>query len=82
MRTMALGLGIAALALAAGVQPAAAEITYPWCAEYSDDNTARNCGFLTLEQCQAAISGNGGYCEANPLYRPAADAPRQRKPRR
>ena len=30
--------------------------------------SARNCGFLTLEQCRAAISGNGGIREENLFY--------------
>jgi len=32
----------------------------PWCAHYRNGGT--NCGFHSYEQCQAAISGNGGYC--------------------
>jgi hypothetical protein len=34
---------------------------YRWCAQYgtSDDN-GTNCYFVTLDQCRAAISGNGG----------------------
>jgi Protein of unknown function (DUF3551) len=35
-----------------------------WCAFYQDSIT--NCGFYTIEQCQAAVSGLGGYCGANP----------------
>ena len=31
-----------------------------WCAHYRNGGT--NCGFHSFEQCQAAISGNGGYC--------------------
>ena len=29
-----------------------------WCAHYRNGGT--NCGFHSYEQCQAAISGNGG----------------------
>jgi hypothetical protein len=29
-----------------------------------------NCGFVSLEQCRAALNGNGGSCESNPLYGP------------
>jgi hypothetical protein len=36
-----------------------------WCAYYSD-NAGTNCGFYTIEQCQAAVSGVGGYCAPNP----------------
>jgi Protein of unknown function (DUF3551) len=28
-----------------------------------------NCGFWTYQQCVATISGNGGYCETNAMYR-------------
>jgi hypothetical protein len=45
---------------------------YPWCAEYWGDRGGggTNCGFLTLEQCRAAVSGVGGYCEPNQFYNP------------
>jgi hypothetical protein len=32
-----------------------------WCARYGSGN-GTNCGFHSYEQCQAAISGNGGFC--------------------
>jgi uncharacterized protein DUF3551 len=71
----------AALGLVAtSISSAKAEISYPWCALYGDHGM-RNCGFSTLEQCRAAISGNGGYCEPNLMYRPAAETPPY-KPRR
>jgi len=38
---------------------------YPWCAQYAPGGSF-NCGFVTIQQCMAAISGNGGSCEANP----------------
>jgi Protein of unknown function (DUF3551) len=53
-------------------QPSQAEITYPWCAQYAREG--RNCGFSTYDQCRAAISGNGGYCTDNPMYRPQRKA--------
>jgi hypothetical protein len=31
-----------------------------WCAHYR--NGATNCGFYSFAQCQAAVSGIGGYC--------------------
>ena len=67
----------AALALLAGLKPSSAEISYPWCAQYGGERGGRNCGFTTLEQCRAAISGNGGYCIENPMYRPAISQPRR-----
>jgi hypothetical protein len=33
-----------------------------WCAYY---NEGTNCGFATFEQCEADISGVGGYCAPN-----------------
>jgi hypothetical protein len=33
-----------------------------WCAEYSGDGGATNCGFNSYQQCRAAISGVGGSC--------------------
>jgi hypothetical protein len=51
-----------ALALTAtfAVTPANAQV-YPWCAEYSMRGGATNCGFSTLQQCEWAISGTGGF---------------------
>ncbi len=50
---------------------AAAATDYPWCAIYGDSHGGINCGFTSLAQCRAAISGNGGYCQYNPyLPRP------------
>jgi Protein of unknown function (DUF3551) len=70
----------------ASVVPAAAEVTYPWCARYAEQprtcsltdpaqcrvvvSGTLNCGFVSLDQCRAALSGNGGSCEVNPLYTP------------
>jgi len=68
MRTILATAALAALVMATGTQPSAAEVTYPWCAQYAMQGSI-NCGFSTLEQCQAALSGNGGYCSANPLFR-------------
>jgi hypothetical protein len=36
-----------------------------WCAQYGSPD-ATNCGFYSFEQCQAALSGNGGFCYSNP----------------
>jgi hypothetical protein len=34
---------------------------YKWCAV--DGGGGTNCGFITIEQCRASISGIGGSCE-------------------
>jgi hypothetical protein len=31
---------------------------------------ASNCGFLTIEQCRATVSGIGGFCVPNQFYNP------------
>ncbi len=77
----ALSLG----ALLASPPPARAEIEYPWCAEYpsgQEGSGGVNCGFVTLAQCRATISGIGGNCYENPAY-PAAPPhrPKTRKRR-
>jgi tetratricopeptide (TPR) repeat protein len=49
-----------------------------WCAEYRTGGT--NCGFSTFAQCQATVSGIGGFCnqspyqDARPTERPAQRA--------
>ena len=65
-------------AMAALAQPVAA-IEYPWCAQYSGDGDGgRNCGFSTIEQCMATVSGIGGYCERNLFYTGPAERPAKR----
>ena len=61
-----LGASIALLAGSA-VQPAHAD-PYRWCAQYGGRNGGTNCYFVTYEQCRAALSGNGGFCNPNPFY--------------
>jgi len=65
-------LALAVIGILTGIEPASAEITYPWCAEYAGGRGGgRNCGFWTYEQCYTAMWGNGGYCDHNPMYRPS-----------
>lgn len=48
---------------------------YRWCANYGGgDEGSYNCYFVTLQQCQAAASGLGGFCVPSPFAngRPAA----------
>jgi len=57
--------------------------TYPWCANFAD-GAGVNCGFSTLEQCQATSMGSGGSCTPNNEYRPAGAAaahPQHRTPK-
>jgi hypothetical protein len=82
---------LATFLLMAALAPSAARAyekpydPYPWCAEYWGDRGGggTNCGFLTLEQCRAAVSGVGGYCEPNQFYNPhpSPSQRHRRKPR-
>jgi hypothetical protein len=38
-----------------------------------------NCGFLTIEQCRATVSGIGGFCVPNQFYNPRRSANDTRK---
>ena len=68
---------VATGALASAAKPAAAETIYPWCAIYSERTVgATNCGFSTLAQCRATISGIGGMCAENPAYAAPVTRPR------
>jgi hypothetical protein len=52
--------------------PAAAD-PYRWCAVLGTTaDLGTNCYFMTLEQCQATISGVGGFCTPNNFYTGAA----------
>jgi hypothetical protein len=37
-----------------------------WCATYSRRGS-ENCGYATLDQCRAQVSGLGGWCRPNPF---------------
>ena len=82
MRTIAPGM--LALALATVLEPATVRAydlpydPYPWCAYSDDAGGASNCGFLTIEQCRATVSGIGGFCEPNQFYTPSRAAARSR----
>jgi len=71
MRTLIATALLAGLSLTAFVSPSAAgHEPYPWCAYYSGgrDGGGTTCGFVTLAQCRATISGIGGTCAENPMY--------------
>jgi hypothetical protein len=75
-------LGAAALGIPLA-QPAQAD-PYRWCAEYGGffGGGGTNCYFTTWQQCQAAISGVGGYCRRNTFYTGSDGNGRPRKQRR
>ena len=42
---------------------------YQWCAVLGgSDDLGTGCFYMTLQQCQASISGNGGFCTHNNFY--------------
>ena len=58
--------------------------SYPWCAVLNTGDASYNCGFVTVEQCRATVSGVGGFCELNRFYdepgRTPAKTARMRRP--
>lgn len=57
--------------------------SYKWCAVLNVGDAAYNCGFVTLEQCRASVSGVGGFCELNPFYsEPGRKPEKTMRPRR
>jgi Protein of unknown function (DUF3551) len=55
---------LAMVVVIAGIGTRAEAQNYPWCADYAGFGS-QNCGFSTFQQCLAALSGNGGFCNAN-----------------
>jgi hypothetical protein len=54
-----------------------------WCAEYSGLGGTESCGFSTFQQCQATVSGIGGFCRPSQYNNPGyASAGRVNKKRR
>ncbi len=66
-------LGLASFALAGVVSfasaPAQAQVAieYPYCL-MQGRHTGQSCTFTTLQQCQASIAVNSGFCHRNPRY--------------
>ena len=77
---------IAVLATLVVMSPSLAHADpYKWCAQYgggSDDGGGMNCGFVTLEQCRATVSGMGGFCEPNQFYTGPDEKPAKRARKR
>ena len=72
---------LALLVVTAAIGSRAEAQKYPWCAIYGSDLDGSNCGFTTIQQCMAAISGNGGFCQENNQYQPGV-GPIRRKSNR
>ena len=57
------------IALAGGTIDTARADPYQWCAVLGgSDDLSTGCYYVTLQQCQASISGNGGFCTPNNFY--------------
>jgi Protein of unknown function (DUF3551) len=52
-----------------------------WCAEYAPSAGGTNCGFFTIEQCRATLSGIGGLCVPNQFYNPCGSTGRRTRHR-
>src|SRR5262245_102803 len=54
-----------------------------WCAQYTGLGGSENCGFSSFQQCQASVSGIGGFCRPsqydNPGYASAGRANKKRR---
>ena len=63
----AIAFGLAGCATGYQLPASDAEAVGPfgWCADFQGD-AGTNCGYVTLEQCRAAIGGVGGQCSPNP----------------
>jgi hypothetical protein len=55
-------LFLVTLAMATAWPAAEAAAQYRYCAQYRDAGR-QSCSFTTLAQCQAAVSGDGGFCQ-------------------
>ena len=51
---------------------------YKWCAISGGKGGATNCGFVTLAQCRATVSGVGGSCTPNQFYTGPYERPAKR----
>jgi hypothetical protein len=66
---MRLAFAVLLTILAGGAVDTARADPYRWCAVLGNsDDLGTGCYYLTLEQCQASISGNGGFCTHNNFY--------------
>jgi hypothetical protein len=75
---MRLAIAVFATVISGSLIDGAKADPYRWCAEYSGGRGGgTNCYFMTIQQCRAAASGNGGFCRPNPFYT-GGDRPRRR----
>jgi hypothetical protein len=74
---LALAIAATFAAMSFVSEPAAAAIEYPWCVQYggAPNGGARNCGFVSYDQCMMTARGAGGMCVVNLFYPGAAEPP-------
>ncbi len=67
---MRLILAVLVTTIAGSAIDAARADPYRWCAIMGGGNDTGmiNCYFITLQQCQASVSGVGGFCMLNQFY--------------
>jgi len=68
MRLLLVMLGMIVAVAATGTRAHAQD--YPWCGHYDTGDEARNCGFVSYEQCMTTVRGIGGFCAVNNTYQP------------
>ena len=78
MRTLAT-LAVIATMFGSAHDASAQGTYYPWCARYNA--YTYNCGFKTWQQCQATVSGAGGYCQQNVMPPPMVQSRASNKPK-
>lgn len=62
-------IAVSGILLTATIGDTAQADPYRWCAEYGGARGGgTNCYFVTLQQCRAAVSSNGGFCRQNTFY--------------
>ena len=67
---MRLAIAVLATLIAGSLIDTAKADPYRWCAQYGGGRGGggTNCYFMTFGQCQAAVSGVGGFCRPNTFY--------------
>jgi Protein of unknown function (DUF3551) len=65
-----LAIAVLVTLIAGSLADSAKADPYRWCAQYGGGRGGggTNCYFMTFGQCQAAVSGVGGFCRPNPFY--------------
>jgi hypothetical protein len=80
--TIVMAIGAATVLMAAPAQAQTYDPNYPVCLQVYQGSMVDyyfECGYTSMEQCQASASGRSAQCVVNPYYKgPARPAPRHR----